>query len=66
MMSMDLLSVVCFLNYNMHSNERVIMKRSKRINRNLTVIGIIILGFLVYVFGGDVLPLDTLEPTFSP
>jgi len=42
------------------------MKRSKRINRNLTVIGIIILGFLVYAFGGDVLPLDTLEPTFSP
>jgi len=42
------------------------MKRSKRINRNLTVIGIIILGFLVYALGGDVLPLDTLEPTFSP
>ncbi|MCS5544989.1 MAG: hypothetical protein NZ731_03555 [Gammaproteobacteria bacterium] len=47
------------------------MKRSKRINRNLTVIGIIILGFLVYVFGGDLLPLewtqDTItDPTFSP
>jgi len=42
------------------------MKRSKRINRNLTVIGIIILGFLVYVFGGDILPLDTISPAFSP
>ena len=31
------------------------MKKSKRINRNLTVICIIILGFLVYVFGNDVI-----------
>jgi len=30
------------------------MKRSKRINRNLTLIGIVILGFLVYVFGTSV------------
>ena len=30
------------------------MKRSKRINRNLSLIGIIILGFLVLVFGQDV------------
>ncbi|SVC90201.1 uncharacterized protein METZ01_LOCUS343055 [marine metagenome] len=30
------------------------MKKSKRINRNLSVIGIIILGFLVYVFGTTV------------
>ena len=27
------------------------MKRSKRINRNLSLIGIVILGFLVLVFG---------------
>ena len=30
------------------------MKKSKRINRNLTLIGIMILGFLVYVFGSSV------------
>jgi len=42
------------------------MKRSVRMNRNLSLIGIIILGFLVYVFGGDILPLDALEPAFSP
>ncbi len=30
------------------------MKKSKRINRNLTLIGVIILGFLVYVFGSSV------------
>jgi len=30
------------------------MKRSKRINRNLTLIGIVILGFLFYVFGTSV------------
>jgi len=38
------------------------MKRSKRINRNLTVVGIIILGFLVYVFGGEFIEFDTLSP----
>ena len=38
------------------------MKRSKRINRNLTVIGIIILGFLVYVFGGEFIQFDTVLP----
>jgi hypothetical protein len=32
-----------------------VMKRSKRINRNLAVVGIMILGFLVYVFGGDMM-----------
>ena len=30
------------------------MKKSKRINRNLTLIGIVILGFLFYVFGASV------------
>ena len=30
------------------------MKRSKRINRNLSLIGVIILGFLLLVFGSDV------------
>ena len=30
------------------------MKKSKRINRNLTFIGIVILGFLLFVFGSDV------------
>ena len=30
------------------------MKKSKRINRNLTVIGVMILGFLLFVFGSDV------------
>jgi len=41
------------------------MKKSKRINRNLSVIGIIILGFLVYVFGAemyDVGIMDTISP----
>jgi len=38
------------------------MKRSKRINRNLSVIGIIILGFLVYVFGGEMIQFDSLSP----
>ncbi len=31
------------------------MKRSKRINRNLSVIGIMILAFLLFVFGNDVI-----------
>ena len=30
------------------------MKKSKRINRNLTFIGVVILGFLLFVFGSDV------------
>jgi len=30
------------------------MKRSKRINRNLSFIGVMILGFLLLVFGSDV------------
>ena len=30
------------------------MKKSKRINRNLTFIGVVILGFLLLVFGSDV------------
>ena len=30
------------------------MKKSKRINRNLTLIGVMILGFLLFVFGSDV------------
>jgi hypothetical protein len=41
------------------------MKKSKRINRNLSLIGIIILGFLVYVFGTtvyDVGIMDTISP----
>jgi len=38
------------------------MKRSKRINRNLTVIGIIILGFLVNVFGGEMIDFNSLSP----
>jgi len=38
------------------------MKRSKRINRNLTFIGIIILGFLVYVFGGEMIDFNTVSP----
>ncbi len=31
------------------------MKKSKRINRNLSVIGIMILAFLLFVFGNDVI-----------
>ena len=39
------------------------MKKSKRINRNLTLIGIVILGFLVYVFGTSVYEgLNTVLP----
>jgi len=39
------------------------MKRSKRINRNLSFIGIVILGFLVYVFGTSVYDgLNTVSP----
>jgi len=39
------------------------MKKSKRINRNLSFIGIIILGVLVYVFGTSVYDgLNTVSP----
>ena len=39
------------------------MKKSKRINRNLAFIGIIILGVLVYVFGASVYEgLNTVSP----
>jgi len=39
------------------------MKKSKRINRNLSFIGIIILGVLVYVFGTSVYDgLNTVLP----
>ena len=39
------------------------MKKSKRINRNLSFIGIIILGVLVYVFGASVYEgLNTVSP----
>jgi hypothetical protein len=41
------------------------MKKSKRINRNLSVIGIIILGFLVYVFGAVMYDVGIME-TISP
>jgi len=39
------------------------MKKSVRINRNLSLIGIVILGFLVYVFGTSVYDgLNTVQP----
>jgi len=37
------------------------MKRSKRINRNLSLIGIVILGFLVLVFGQPIFD-DLVSP----